>query len=56
MKEINKDLLSQLHLKNQSGGSSIHTLYQDLYVCDLKKDIADVEGELKFNREMYSES
>jgi len=60
MKDINKDLLEQLSLgrgsmedKNQhkaaeklDGFSNIHSLYQDLYLTDLKNDLDDVESEL----------
>ena len=60
MKDINKDLLEQLSLHQGRGSkedkhktaekldgfSSIHSLYQDLYLTDLKNDLDDVESEL----------
>lgn len=62
MKDINKNLLEQLSFravgvseqdKHQhlapdklDGFSNIHSLYQDLYLTDLKNDLDDVESEL----------
>ena len=36
--------------------SKIHNLYQDLYVNDLKAEIADIEDHLKFTKEKLRES
>lgn len=32
----------------------IHSLYQDLYLTDMKKDLNEAEYELRSQKEMYS--
>ena len=36
--------------------SKIHTLYQDLYVNDLKREIEHLEADLKLQKEHYREA
>lgn len=51
MKEINKELLKQLQAATKEKGRTsdvkVHSLYQDLYVADFKKEISQVESNLK---------
>ena len=70
MRLVNKDLLSQLqsaevatnrNLTSQAGkttyteASKVHNLYQEVYVAELKRELEEKEGELKFQRELNAE-
>ena len=63
MKEINKELLKQLQAATKekrrtsdAEAFKVHSLYQELYVADLKKEIAEAETGLKASKAMLAEA